>query len=78
MLPLKRNPLKNFTIRAMKGKVKYAQFLHDMSEIKITKPHGYGPLAKEVLSEQDINLSLPVNKPNVEIPVIEIILNTGK
>ena len=71
-------PLQNFTIRAMKGKVKYAQFLHDMSEIKITKPHGYGPLANEVLSEQDINLSLPVNKPNVEIPVIEIILNTEK
>lgn len=71
-------PLQNFTIKGMKGKVKYAQFLHDMSEIKITKPHGYGPLVNEGLAEQDINLSLPVNKPNTEIPVIEIILNTEK
>ena len=59
----------------MKGKVKYAQFLHDMSEIQITKPHGYGPLANKQLADQDINLSLPVIKPNIEIPVIEIILN---
>lgn len=68
-------PLQNLTIKGLKGKVKYAQFLHDMSEIKITKPHGYGPLSKTQLTDQDINLSLPINKPNIEIPVIEIILN---
>lgn len=59
----------------MKGKIKYAQFLHDASEIIISDPHGYGPFAKKELGDNDINLALPVNKPNVEIPVIELILN---
>ena len=66
-------PLQNFTLKGYKGKVKYAQFLHDASEIKISAPSGYW--SKQQLSENDINLSLPVNKPPVEIPVIELILN---
>jgi len=65
-------PLQNFTLKGMKGKIKYVQFLHDMSEIQIANPHG--AWGKEALAEQDINLRLPVVKPNVEIPVIEIIL----
>ncbi|GGZ13297.1 alpha-L-fucosidase [Echinicola pacifica] len=68
-------PLQNFTLKGMKGKINYVQFLHDGSEIKITKPHGFGPGAGQGLGENDLNLSLPVTKPNVEIPVIEIILN---
>ena len=52
--------------------MKYAQFLHDASELKISKPHGYW--IKQETGENDINLSLPVNKPNVEIPVIELFL----
>jgi alpha-L-fucosidase len=66
-------PIENFTLKNMKGKVKYAQFLHDMSEIKISKRRG--AWGKEEVAEQDINLSLPIVKPNIEIPVIEIILN---
>lgn len=65
-------PLQNFTLKGMKGKIKYAQFLHDASEILIKDPGGYW--AKEKLGEGDVNLALPVNKPNVEIPVIELIL----
>ena len=65
-------PLQNFTLKNYKGKIKYAQFLHDASEIKISEP--YGHWGKEDLSKNDINLSLPVNKPPVEIPVIELIL----
>jgi alpha-L-fucosidase len=66
-------PLQNFTLPGYKGKVKYAQFLHDASEIQITEPHGYWSDAKKV-GEQDLNLGLPVIKPNVEIPVIELFL----
>ena len=65
-------PLQNFTLKGMKGKIKYAQFLHDASEIQIREPHGYW--SKKVLEEGDINLALPVNKPEVEIPVIEVFL----
>ncbi len=66
-------PLQNFLMPGMGDKVKYAQFLHDASEIKFGKP--YGHWIKQETAENDINLLLPVNKPNVEIPVIEIFLN---
>ena len=66
-------PMKNFLLRDFGDKVKYAQFLHDASEINIGKP--YGHWVQQETSENDINLLLPVNKPDVEIPVIEIFLN---
>jgi alpha-L-fucosidase len=44
------------------GKIRYAQFLNDDSEIKYVSAGG------------DINLSLPVKKPPYEIPVIELVL----
>ena len=65
-------PLQNLTLPGYAGKVKYAQFLHDASEIKITARTEHG--AKEGSTSTDLNLSLPVIKPNVEIPVIELIL----
>ena len=65
-------PLQNFTLKGMKGRVKYAQFLHDASEVQIREPHGHW--GKKALEEGDINLALPVNKPEVEIPVIEVFL----
>ena len=68
-------PLENFTLKGMNGKIKYIQFLHDNSEIKITKRQGFGAGAGEGLHENDVNLSIPIVKPNVAIPVIEVILN---
>lgn len=65
-------PLQNFLLKGYGDKVKYAQFLHDASEIKIGKPRGHW--IKQETRENDINLILPVNKPNVEIPVIELFL----
>ncbi len=59
-------------MKGYKGKIKYAQFLHDASEIKISAPRGHW--IKQEQGENDINLSLPVTKPPVEIPVIELIL----
>jgi alpha-L-fucosidase len=57
----------------MRGRVKYAQFLHDASELLITAPYGHHRQG-DIATEDDLNLRLPVNKPNVEIPVIELIL----
>jgi alpha-L-fucosidase len=65
--------LKNFLLKGFGDKIKYAQFLHDASEIKIGKPSGHW--VKQETSENDINLLLPVIKPNIEIPVIELFLN---
>jgi len=52
-----------FDLKGYEGKVKYAQFLHDNSELRFTKKDG------------DITLKLPVKKPNQEVPVIELVLN---
>ena len=65
-------PLQNFLLKGYKDKIKYAQFLHDASEIRISRPHGYW--IKQEVGDNDVNLSLPVVKPNVEIPVIEVYL----
>ena len=65
-------PLQNFVLKGYKGKVKYAQFLHDGSEIQVKKPYGHA--FDFDMGDKDMNLSLPVNKPNIEIPVIELIL----
>lgn len=65
-------PLQNFLMKGYADKIKYAQFLHDASEIKTGKPHGYW--IQQETNENDVTLLLPVNKPNIEIPVIEIFL----
>jgi alpha-L-fucosidase len=52
-------------------KVAYAQFLHDGSEVKIAQPrHVSGTVRTDV----DASLHLPVLKPDVEIPVVEMYL----
>jgi alpha-L-fucosidase len=66
-------PITNFRLPGYKGKVKYAQFLHDGSELNITAPYGHH-MQGSVATEKDLNLRLPVHKPNVEIPVIELFL----
>ena len=65
-------PMRNFLLQGYGDKVKYAQFLHDASEISIGKP--YGHWVQQETGENDINLLLPVTKPGVEIPVIELYL----
>ena len=53
----------NLVLPGYKGKIKYAQFLHDNSELKM-KEEG-----------NDILLTMPVKKPGYEIPVVELTLN---
>jgi len=66
-------PLKRFTLNGFGGKIKYAQFLHDRSEIQFGKPR-HNVTYQESLGAEDIILILPVVKPNVGIPVIELFL----
>ena len=53
-------------MKNMADKIKYIQFLHDASEIK------YGTGKGE--DSKSVNLQLPVLKPPMEIPVLEVIL----
>jgi len=59
-------PLDRINLAGLAGKVKYAQFLHDASEIRFGPGRGEG--------SGDLSLALPVRKPPVEMPVLEIFL----
>lgn len=59
-------PMGSLTLANMGDKVKYIQFLHDASEIKYS--------AGENEAKNDLSLQLPVQKPPVEIPVLEVYL----
>jgi alpha-L-fucosidase len=59
-------PMGSLTMPGMADKVRYIQFLHDASEIKFREGKNEG--------KNDLILSLPVQKPQVEIPVLEIFL----
>lgn len=66
-------PMQWFTLKGFGGKVKYAQFLHDGSEIQFGKPRS-NVTHQETLAEEDLMLVLPIIKPNIEVPVIELFL----
>jgi len=59
-------PLGRLTLTNMADKVKYVQFLHDASEIAMSAPREGG--------ENDLSLTIPVLKPPIEIPVLEVFL----
>lgn len=59
-------PMGRLTLKNMADKVKYVQFLHDASEISMSAPREGG--------QNDLSLTLPVLKPPVEIPVLEVFL----
>jgi alpha-L-fucosidase len=56
----------SMTLTGMGDKVKYIQFLHDASEIKYRSGRD--------ASANDLTLTLPVLKPQSEIPVLEVYL----
>jgi len=56
-------PSGTLTLPGYKGKVKYAQFLHDNSELKL-KPSD--------VNSGDLLVELPEKKPDFDIPVIEL------
>ena len=59
-------PMRRVTLKNAADKVKYVQFLHDASEIRFTVGRDD--------AKNDITLQLPILKPSVEIPVLEIYL----
>lgn len=59
-------PMGSLTLPNMADKVKYVQFLHDASEIKFRT-------GKDA-EKNDLILTLPVLKPQSEIPVLEVYL----
>jgi alpha-L-fucosidase len=68
-------PFRHIHFDGLADRIRYAQFLHDASEV-----HWLTPVAEVdsnigvVVPEGMITLELPVKKPDVVVPVIEIIL----
>lgn len=68
-----RYPYKEIKLTGIKGKVSYAQFLHDASEIKLKKQKGAW-LDEVDDGQHTVTLSIPIEKPDMQIPVIEVFL----
>jgi alpha-L-fucosidase len=66
-------PFKHLHLDGLAGKVKYAQLLHDASEVRWiganADPHFIPPVGETTLT-----LELPVKKPDVVVPVVELFL----
>ena len=67
-------PFKSLHLSGYKGKIKYAQLLNDASEIRFRTITQEGGNTTEMTGENDVMLILPVERPNVEVPVIELFL----
>ena len=62
-------PYRDLYLDGAAGQVEYAQLLHDASEIILTEPVEAADRAKKTL-----RFHLPMQKPNVTVPVIELFL----
>jgi alpha-L-fucosidase len=68
-------PMRHAHLPGLQGKVEYAQFLHDASEVKRLEPAG-NPHNTDVvgMAPGTLTLELPVQRPEVALPVIELFL----
>lgn len=71
-------PFKHIHLHGLVGKIEYAQFLHDASEVKFKEHNPDG--AKEHshmdadIAQETVVLTVPVRKPDTVVSVIEIFL----
>jgi len=63
-------PLRHLHLKGIADRIEYAQFLHDASEIKVFQ----NTFDHSIETDNTVVLEIPIQKPNVEIPVIEIFL----
>lgn len=66
-------PFKAIHLDGMAGKVNYAQFLHDASEVRFrdASANVHAGL-NQVSGDGELTLNLPIVKPNIEVPTIEL------
>ena len=71
-------PFRDIHMLKMAGKVEYAQLLNDASEVKFSESRAAGKAAHGNMSGRvppnALTLNLPIVKPPVDIPVIELFL----
>ncbi|SER63570.1 alpha-L-fucosidase [Faunimonas pinastri] len=69
-------PFRHLHLDGLAGKVRYAQFLHDASEVLIVPADEEDPWnpTQVKVAPTSVTLELPVRKPDVLVPVIELFL----
>jgi alpha-L-fucosidase len=67
-------PFKHLHLPGLAGKVKYAQFLNDASELPLKLRDWTTEQLRRETGSDLLTLELPVIAPSVEVPVIELIL----
>ena len=66
---------KNLMVENLADRIEYVQVLHDASEIKYNVGERHGAVGDiAAANERAVYFALPVVKPDVVVPVIEIIL----
>ncbi len=67
-------PTGELYIEGLGGKVKYAQLLHDASEV-LENPRAKWQQKWELATESTYTMKLPIRKPNCIVPVVELFLD---
>lgn len=67
-------PFKHIHLEGMADKIEYAQFLHDASEVRISRQRPVMGNTDAPVDADTLTLNLPVQKPNISVPVIELFL----
>ncbi len=67
-------PFRHIHTEGLRGRVEYAQLLHDASEVFVKEPSKGGGNMDVPGSKNAVVLELPVRKPDVAVPVVEIFL----
>src|SRR6185436_10143737 len=75
-LHLENYPMGSIELEGLAGKLRYAQFLHDGSEVLFKEAQSKvdGNNLTSNLGEGAVRLTLPQVKPDVAVPVIELFL----
>ncbi len=66
-------PIRHLKLDGLRGKVEYAQLLHDASEVQFPGENDWH-MQQLGATDTSLILELPVVQPNVEVPVIELFL----
>ena len=69
-------PFRHIHLKGLEGRIRYAQFLHDGSEIKMIEHEGQSAASHIEVAEEagTVTLELPVGQPDVLVPVVELLL----
>ena len=70
-------PFKALHLDGFSGKVEYAQLLNDASEVSMALDPWHADQLKGQVGQDTLTLDLPVQKPDVTVPVIELFLKGG-